>query len=296
MRCGIIILPQDPWHEAKRKWQGAEEFGFDSAWTYDHLSWRSLADEPWHATIPTLTAASVVTSRIRLGTIVASPNYRHPVPFAKDLATLDEISGGRFVLGVGAGGTGFDAFVLGDRELTPRERHERFAEFVSDLDALLRFELPDSGGVSFVGDWYTAVNARMVGAPAQSPRMPFVVAANGPKGMRVAAEYGSGWVTTGPDGEVGEDWWAAVATLGRRFEDAALSVGTDPLSVEKYLMIDSGGSYALDSAARFEDSVGRAAELGFSEVLTHWPRANGIYAGNESVLDDVAGLLPKLRG
>ena len=296
MRCGIIILPQDPWHEAKRKWQSAEELGFDSAWTYDHLSWRSLSDEKWHGTIPTLTAASVVTNHIRLGTIVASPNFRHPVPFAKDIATVDEISGGRFVLGVGAGGTGFDAFVLGDGELTARERHERFADFVSDLDALLRFELPGSGGVSFSGDWYTAVSARMVGAPAQQPRVPFVVAANGPKGMRVAAEYGSGWVTTGADGEVGESWWTSVAALSARFEDAAWSVGTDPLSVERYLMIDSGGSYALESVARFEDSVGRAAELGFTEVLTHWPRANGIYAGSESVLDEAAALLPKLRG
>jgi alkanesulfonate monooxygenase SsuD/methylene tetrahydromethanopterin reductase-like flavin-dependent oxidoreductase (luciferase family) len=282
MRCGIIILPQDPWTEAQRKWQGAEQLGFDSAWTYDHLSWRSLADEPWHATVPTLAAASVVTERIRFGTIVASPNFRHPVPFAKDVATIDEISGGRFVLGVGAGGAGFDAFVLGDGELTPRERHERF-------------ELPDGSGVSFSGEWYTAVNARMVGTPAQRPRVPFVVAANGPKGMRVAAEYGAGWVTTGADGALDESWWTSVASLSARFEDAALSVGTDPLEVERYLMIDSGGSYALESGARFEDSVGRAAELGFTEVLTHWPRANGIYAGSESVLDEVAALLPKLR-
>jgi alkanesulfonate monooxygenase SsuD/methylene tetrahydromethanopterin reductase-like flavin-dependent oxidoreductase (luciferase family) len=296
MRCGIIILPQDPWTEAQRKWRSAEELGFDSAWTYDHLSWRSLADEPWQATIPTLTAASVVTSHIRLGTIVTSPNFRHPVPFAKDIATLDEISGGRFVLGVGAGGTGFDAFVLGDGELSPRERHERFAEFVSDLDLLLRFELPGSSGVSFSGEWYSAVNARMVGAPAQQPRVPFVVAANGPKGMRVAAEYGAGWVTTGTDGAEGEEWWASIKTLSARFEDAADSVGTDPLSVEKYLMIDSGGSYALDSVAQFEDSVGRAAELGFTEVLTHWPRTDGIYTGSESVLEEAAELMPKLRG
>ncbi|MFU8945839.1 LLM class flavin-dependent oxidoreductase [Mycetocola zhadangensis] len=295
MRCGIIILPQDPWPEAKRKWRGAEERGFDSAWTYDHLSWRSLADETWHATIPTLTAASVVTERIRLGTIVASPNFRHPVPFAKEVATLDDISGGRVVLGVGAGGTGFDAFVLGEGELTPRERHERFAEFVSDLDALLRFELPGSGGVSFSGEWYAGVNARMVGVPVQRPRVPFVVAANGAKGMRVAAEYGAGWVTTGADGAIGEDWWASVASLSGRFEDAAWSVGTDPLSVDKYLMIDSGGIYALESVARFEETVGRAAELGFTEVLTHWPRGTGIYAGSESVLDEVAALLPMLR-
>ena len=295
MRCGITILPQDPWREAQRKWVAAEEYGFDAAWTYDHLSWRTLADEPWHATIPTLTAAAAVTSTISLGVIVSSPNFRDPVPFAKDVATLDEISGGRFRLGIGPGGTGFDAFVLGYRELSPRERHERFAEFVSGLDLLLRHELPGSGGVSFDGDWFTAVNARMVGTPAQHPRVPFVVAANGPKGMRVAAEYGQGWVTTGRDGAEGEEWWDSVAELAGRFEDAAGSVGTDPLALDRYLMIDSGGAYALESIGRFDDTVGRAGELGFTDVITHWPRADGLYAGSEDILADVAARLPGLR-
>ncbi|MGV7637461.1 LLM class flavin-dependent oxidoreductase, partial [Mycobacterium kansasii] len=77
---------------------------------------------------------------IRLGTFVTSPNFRHPVPFAKDLAGVDEISGGRLLLGIGSGGTGFDAFVLGQPEITPRERHDRYVEFSRDLDVLLRFE------------------------------------------------------------------------------------------------------------------------------------------------------------
>ncbi|MET4640129.1 LLM class flavin-dependent oxidoreductase [Mycetocola sp. 2940] len=295
MRCGITILPQDHWPQARRKWTAAEEYGFDSAWTYDHLSWRSLADEPWHATIPTLTAAALSTSTIRLGAIVASPNFRHPVPFAKEIATLDDIAGGRLLLGIGAGGTGFDAFVLGQPEYTAKERQDRFAEFVSGMDLLLRHELPASGGVSFDGDWFTAVNARMVGAPAQHPRVPFVVAANGPKGMRVAAEYGQGWVTTGQDGAVGEEWWDSVAEISRRFDDAAISVGTDPLSVDRYLMIDSGGSYALESIGRFDEAVGRAADLGFTDVITHWPRADGVYAGSEDILADVAARLPALR-
>ncbi|GHD50112.1 LLM class flavin-dependent oxidoreductase [Mycetocola manganoxydans] len=295
MRIGITILPQDPWPVARRKWGAAEEYGFDGAWTYDHLSWRSLADEPWHGTVPTLTAAALVTSSIPIGVIVASPNYRHPVPFAKEIATLDEISGGRFQLGLGPGGTGFDAAVLGAAEYSPRERHDRFAEFVSGLDLLLRHELPGSGGVSFDGDWFTAVRARMVGAPAHHPRVPFVIAANGPKGMRLAAEYGQGWVTTGRDGAVGEDWWTSVADLAHRFEDAALSVGTDPLGPDRYLMIDSGGSYALDSIGRFDDVVGRAIELGFTDVITHWPRADGIFAGSEDILDDVAARLPALH-
>ena len=286
MRHGIVILPQDPWPEARRKWMLAEKLGFDHAWTYDHLSWRSLAGEPWGATVPTLTAAAAVTSRIRLGTFVASPNFRHPVPFAKELATIDDIAGGRMLLGVGSGGTGFDAFVLGQAELTPRQRHERFTEFVEHLDTLLRFET--AGAISLDGEWFTAKDARMVGTPARSPRLPFVLAANGPKGLALVAKHGQGWVTTGPDGVRGEEWWSAVAGLAGRLDEAAEAAGRDPLSVDRYLALDMNGTLSMSSVATFDDQVARAAELGFTDVISHWPRAEGIYAGSEDVLLEVA--------
>jgi alkanesulfonate monooxygenase SsuD/methylene tetrahydromethanopterin reductase-like flavin-dependent oxidoreductase (luciferase family) len=289
MRYGIVILPQDAWQDAQATWRLAEEYGFAHAWTYDHLSWRSLADEPWHATVPTLTAAAAVTRHIRLGTFVASPNFRHPVPFAKEISTIDDISRGRLLLGVGSGGTGFDATVIGQPEFTPGQRHARFAEFVTGLDALLRFEKPGSGGVSFAGDWFTAVNARMVGEPAQSPRVPFVIAANGPKGLRLVSRFGQGWVTTGRDGASGEQWWSSVSDLLRRLEDVAGAEGRRLADIDRYLSLDSGGTYSLQSLSAFEDAVGRAAELGFTDVISHWPRDEGIYAGDEDVLDEVAG-------
>ena len=291
MRHGIVILPQDRWPEARRKWTLAEELGFDHAWTYDHLSWRSLAGEPWGATVPTLTAAAAVTSRIKLGTFVASPNFRHPVPFAKELATVDDIAGGRLVLGVGSGGTGFDAFVLGQPEYTARQRHERFAEFVEHLDALLRFEEDGADGVSFDGEWFEAVGARMVGVPAQAPRLPFVIAANGPKGLALVSRFGEGWVTTGPEGVTGDDWWRAVAQLAGRLDDAAEAAGRDPRTIDRYLSLDSGGSYSLSSTVAFEDMAGRAGGLGFTDVISHWPRHDGIYAGSEDVLIETASRL-----
>jgi alkanesulfonate monooxygenase SsuD/methylene tetrahydromethanopterin reductase-like flavin-dependent oxidoreductase (luciferase family) len=282
-----VILPQEDWPAAARRWRFAERLGFDHAWTYDHLSWRSLADQRWHATIPTLTAAAMVTERIGLGLFVASPNFRHPVLFAKELATLDDIAGGRVLLGVGSGGTGFDAFVLGQDELTPRQRHERFVEFAGDLDALLRFERPGSDGVSFDGEWYTARQARMVGLPAQQPRMPLLIAGNGPKSIRLAAERGNGWITTGGEFAGGEEWWTGVAELARRFDEAYAASGRTE-QVARLLSLDDEGYFSLSSVASYEDAVGRAASLGFTDVVAHWPRENGIYAGDESVLDDVA--------
>lgn len=286
MRFGVVILPQYPWPEARRRWRKAEELGFDHAWTYDHLSWRTLVDQPWGATVPLLTAAATATERIRIGTFVTSPNYRHPVPFAKDLAGIDDVAGGRFLLGIGSGGTGFDSYVLGQPELSPRERHERFVEFTRDLDVLLRFE--QDGPISFDGPRYRAVDARMVGTPAQSPRMPFVLAANGPKGLRLVAEQGQGWVTTGPDGDGGDAWWSRVAGLSQRLDDALEAAGRDSGDIDRYLSIDSGGTYSLGSAGAADDAVGRAAELGFTDVILHWPRPDEPYLGTEEALDAFA--------
>jgi len=288
MRHGIVILPQDRWTDARRKWVLAEELGFDHAWTYDHLSWRSLSDQPWGATVPTLTAAATATTRIGLGTFVASPNFRHPVPFAKELATVDDIAGGRFLLGVGSGGTGFDAFVLGQAELTPRERHARFAEFVERLDTLLRFESEASQGISFEGDWFEAVGARMVGVPAQPPRLPFVIAANGPKGLGLAARFGQGWVTIGTESTTGDAWWRGVGELSGRLDDACEAAGRDPATIDRYLSLDAEDRYSLSSVGAFDDMTGRAAELGFTDVISHWPRTEGIYAGSEDVLEEIA--------
>jgi alkanesulfonate monooxygenase SsuD/methylene tetrahydromethanopterin reductase-like flavin-dependent oxidoreductase (luciferase family) len=78
MKLGVLILPEFPWSEAQSVWQRAETLGFDHAWTYDHLTWRSFRNQAWYAAVPTLTAAALATKTIRLGTLVASPNFRHP--------------------------------------------------------------------------------------------------------------------------------------------------------------------------------------------------------------------------
>ena len=82
MRVGVVILPQYRWPEARARWNALEDMGFAHGWSYDHLAWRDLADQDWFGTIPSLAAAAAVTSTLRLGTWVTSPNFRHPVTLA----------------------------------------------------------------------------------------------------------------------------------------------------------------------------------------------------------------------
>jgi alkanesulfonate monooxygenase SsuD/methylene tetrahydromethanopterin reductase-like flavin-dependent oxidoreductase (luciferase family) len=293
VRFGIIILPDQRWQDAARRWRQAEEYGFDHAWTYDHLGWRSLVDGPWFDAVPTLTAAALVTSRIRLGTFVASPNFRHPVSFARQLTALDDISAGRLTLGLGAGATGrsFDNTVLGAAELTARQRVDRFAEFAELLDLLLRTDR-----LTWTGQYYRAVGARNLPGCVQRPRIPFLMAANGPRSIALAARFGDAWVTTGTPSDDLAQWWRGVGDGLCRLDDALTATGRDPATVPRYLSLDAAGVYALSSVDYLADAAGRAAELGFTDVVTHWPRPDGPYAGRESVLAAAAAQLVRRHG
>lgn len=290
MRFGIVILPEYRWADAARRWRGAEELGFDHAWTYDHLTWAGLPDSPWYGTTPTLTAAALATSTIRLGTFVTSPNFRHPLALTRDVLALDDISAGRFVCGIGSGG-GIDSTILGGDPLTPRQTVDRFGEFVELLDTLLTTDRVDRRGA-----YFATRNARTLPGCVQRPRVPFVIAANGPRSLRLAARYGAGWVTTGRKADGYDKWFATVAELSRHLDDALAAEGRDGAGFERHLSLDSGSRYSLTSAAAFEDAAGRAADLGFTDVITHWPRAEGVYAGTEDVLAEVAhAVIPRLR-
>lgn len=288
MRFGITILPEHRWADAEPLWRRAEELGFDHAWTYDHLVWAGLPDAPWFGTTPTLAAAATATKQIRLGTLVSSPNYRHPVTFMRDLLALDDISGGRLICGLGTGGD-VDSRLLGEAR-TVRERVDRFHEFTALLDRLLRED-----HVDHAGEHYRAVDARTLPGPVQRPRIPFVIAANGPRSLRLAAEHGQGWVTTGGAADTLENWWSSVAELAARLDTALVEAGRATTSCDRYLLLDSSPVYALGSVDLFEDMAGRADRLGFTDVITHWPRPEGVYAGDVSVLEGAASRLLTAR-
>ncbi|MFH8787415.1 LLM class flavin-dependent oxidoreductase [Streptomyces roseoverticillatus] len=291
MRLSTVILPDRRWSEGGRAaWQRAEELGFHTAYTYDHLSWRTFRDGPWFGAIPTLTAAAAATSRIRLGTLVTSPNFRHPVTLAKELISLDDISGGRITLGIGAGGSGFDATALlkdGQEPWTPRERADRFGEFVPLLDRLLTEDV-----VTYEGEHYSAFEVRNIPGCVQRPRLPFAVAATGPRGMKLAARYGQAWVTTGDPKlfETGtpEQSRAAVAGQIERLGAACAERGRDVSELGKTMLTGFSPDRPLDSVDAFVDFAGSHAELGIDEIVVHWPIAGSVFAADVSVFEKIA--------
>jgi alkanesulfonate monooxygenase SsuD/methylene tetrahydromethanopterin reductase-like flavin-dependent oxidoreductase (luciferase family) len=288
-----VILPEHPWAEGRRIWARAEEIGFDHAWTYDHLAWRSLRDSTWFGTMPTLTAAALATERIRLGTLVASPNVREPVGLARDVITLDDMSGGRITLGIGAGGAGWDATMLGQPELSPAERADRLDEFVVLTDRLLS-EPP----VDFEGWHYTAIDVPMTPGCVQKPRVPFAIAATGRRGLRLAAERASIWVTNGAgafDKSLSPaDGARVVAEQTTRLEAACAKAERDPATIDRLVLLGFQLRSEVESAERFRDLIGRYEEVGVTDVVVHWPRPAKPFAGDretfEQTIAEVTGI------
>lgn len=251
----------------------AERSGVRTVWTYDHLTWPLLQDGPWYGSVPLLAAAAVATSRVRLGIQVATPNFRHPVPFAKELMTLDQLSGGRLEVGLGAGSEGPDASVLGDRPRTRRERTDRFFEWMSLLDRLLREPVTTVRGRRF-----SAVEAHQLPGCVQQPRVPFTVAAAGRRAFDLTARYAQAWVTYGPYGpQVGpEGWFTALGGQSRELSEALAAVGRGPDSVRRIAQFALDARWPFESPGRYADTLGRLAGLGFDEVTMHWPRPDGL--------------------
>ncbi|MFE3147129.1 LLM class flavin-dependent oxidoreductase [Streptomyces sp. NPDC059218] len=290
MRLSTVILPIHRWSEGRKVWQRAEELGFHAAYTYDHLSWRTFRDGPWFGAVPTLTAAAAATDRMRLGTLVTSPNFRHPVTLAKDLITLDDVSDGRITIGIGAGGDGFDATTLrrSDEEpWTPRERADHFEEFVPLLDQLLR-----EPSVTYEGTFYSANEARNVPGCVQRPRLPFAVAATGPRGMRLAARYGQAWVTTGDPKLYGtgtpEQSAEAIRGQVTRVSAACESIGRDAAELDKILLTGFTPGDPLQSLDAFVDFAGTHFALGITEIVIHDPIPDSDFAADEKVFERIA--------
>ncbi len=287
MRVGLVILPSDRWSEARLQWEWADRVGFETAWTYDHVRWGGMPDGPWYAAVPVLAAAAVVTEKVRLGTLVATPNFRHPVTLARDAIALDDVSSGRLDLGLGPGSVGPDATALGQEPWTVAERLERFDEFLQVLQPIVDGE--PTARTSLATTHYRADQAPSTPGALQRP-LPLTIAAGGPKGMRLAARHGRNWVTVGPTGpgpRTPDALLAAVRTQLPQLEEACRTEGRDPTTVGRVILF-TPTEPVITSVDQYDDLAGPYAELGFDQFVIHHPVQTGPYGGNVKAFEQIA--------
>jgi len=250
-----------------------------------------MPDGPWTSAVPVLAAAAGVTTQIRLGTLVATPNLRHPVTLGRDAIALDDLSRGRFDLGLGPGSEGPDASALGHEPLSPAARMARFADFVRVLHPMLVSD--GARRTSMHTPHYTSVEAPSTPGTVQDP-LPLTIAAGGATGLALAVEFGAQWVTIGPTGK-GERTPTTIDTAVRRQVDlldaACESGGRDPSTLGRVLLW-TPPEPVITSMAQFEDLSGPYAELGFDEIVLHHPAQTGPYGGTLGLFEEIAARYP----
>jgi alkanesulfonate monooxygenase SsuD/methylene tetrahydromethanopterin reductase-like flavin-dependent oxidoreductase (luciferase family) len=279
MRVGVVLWPIASWSQAREQWLAAEYLGFDVAWVYDHIAWRGIT--PWQDAYTTLAAAAVETSRIRIGTLVTSPNFRHPLPTAHAVKAIDDVSGGRLELGIGAGGVRrrSDAGILDGVEWPPPERADRLAEWVELMDLLLR-----GPRTTYEGRFWSVHDALTEPGCVQRPRVPFAIAGTGPRGMRLAARYAETWVTAGAS-RPGVSCFDAVRDQLSRLAEACAAEGRE---VRTLLRTGDPDEPWMDSIEAYRDLAGRYAELGVTDLALHWPHERSPFASDRKVLEQIA--------
>jgi alkanesulfonate monooxygenase SsuD/methylene tetrahydromethanopterin reductase-like flavin-dependent oxidoreductase (luciferase family) len=201
----------------------AEALGFDTVWIPDELLWRRPDGSPWGwwECVAMAGAVAAVTSRIKVGTWILSALHRNPGITAKVVETLDEISGGRFVFGLGSGHSGRQGRTFG---LPEDHVHSRFEEAVQIIVALLR-----EGRADFEGAFHAARNLEH---RPQGPRpggIPIMIGAKGPKMLHLAALHADIW-----------SWYVEERSdldefgpLLTAFEAACAAAGRDPKAIGK---------------------------------------------------------------
>lgn len=194
--------------------RAAERAGFESVWVSDHLFHaeyvaRRLGDRPYHEPLVLLAAVAAATERVALGTSVLVLPWHHPVRLAKQVATLDQLSRGRVVLGVGIGQTRDEYAALG----VPFERRGRLSDEILDaLGALWTQDVPE-----WKGEAFAFAGLRFEPKCAQQPHPPLWIGGSSPAALERVALRGDGWH---PLGLSPRELAAGRADLGRRLAAA----------------------------------------------------------------------------
>lgn len=279
------------WPEIRNMAKHAEALGFDTVWVADELLWR-IPDWPgprgWWECVSMAGAVAASTSTVGVGTWVLSALHRNPGLTVKVAETLDEISGGRFILGLGAGHAGDQGATFG---YPPDKTVSRYEEALEIVVPALRGEI-----VSSEGRYH---HAQQLEIRPRGPRpgvIPLMLGAHGPRTMRLAARHADIWSAFATESSLPE-WFAPMLD---RLEEACVSVDRDPATLGRSIGVfveptDDHSAEATGlgvpisgSPAEIAETIARFGEIGVTRVeLVPWP-------GTEESLDAIGPVIELL--
>lgn len=266
MRFSIWPTLTQPWADVLAVTRHAEATGWDGVYVADHFMGNAggTVEEPTLEATAALPALAMATERVRLGSLVLGNTYRHPAVVASWAATVDQLSGGRLLLGVGAGWQENEHEQYGIRLPPPGERIDRFEEACRIWHGLLR-----QPTTTLDGAHYQLADAICEPKPVQSP-LPLLIGGKGNRMMGVVARHADEWNMWGLADDIAE----RSAVLDQRCE----AIGRDPASIKRsaqalILLTDDPAK-----AATFLESTGGRAAIGGTtdavvEAVAAWQAA-----------------------
>lgn len=272
MRIALWIATERPFDEVLASALEAERLGYDAVYLADHFMPRTEPfDQPRLEAWTTLSALAALTDRVRLGVLVTGNTYRHPAILAKMAATVDRISKGRLVLGLGAGWQVNEHAAYGISLPEPPELLGRLDEACQVVRSLL-----DNKWSSFDGRWYHLEDAPCEPKPLQD-HLPLLVGVAGEKiAMAIAARWADIWNYWGTPDTVAHK----LAVLGRHLDKAGRDPSTIERSTQALVRISDDASTLstwraepahqptiIGTAAEISDELARYESLGIDEFV-----------------------------
>lgn len=262
-----------PWTETRDFVLAIEKMGWDGFWYADHYMPNTPDGEPiggdFHECFSVLSALAAVTSKVRLGSLVTPTTMNHPALIANRAATIDRISNGRFVLGMGAGWQVNEHKAFGIELFDNKDRVDRFAEAIEIVARMLTEDR-----VTLAGKHFVITNAPCEPKPVQSP-LPILVGTGGARMLRLTARFAQEWNTWGTPEVAG----TVMSTLRQACEKEGRDIATvrksvqplfffvdDDAAREKLLALVPADRSVVGTSAQLVDAIGEYVELGFDEI------------------------------
>jgi alkanesulfonate monooxygenase SsuD/methylene tetrahydromethanopterin reductase-like flavin-dependent oxidoreductase (luciferase family) len=216
------------WEQQRAMAEAAEEIGLDSIWVGDHLLYRDdgrPTRAPWEAWT-TLAALAAVTRRVEIGPLVAATSFHNPAMLAKKAATIEEISGGRLILGLGAGWNRVEYEAYG---FPFDHRVSRFEEAFTIIRQLLR-----DGRSDFRGEYYALANCELLPRGPRPDGPPLMVGSEGPRMLGITLPHVQAW-------NAWFTWFGntpqGYRPMRQRIDEACRAAGRDPSDVQRTIAL-----------------------------------------------------------
>ncbi len=262
---GVYVIPRDLEHGRDLALR-MEDTEFDTAWIGDTLGdWRQR-EAPLLDSWVTLGALASETEDLELGMLVTNLAWRDPVQVARFAMSVDQLSNGRFVLGLGCGQVD-DQLMEGRAvyDMPNKERVDRLEEGTQVIDRLLRGDVSD-----FSGQFTSYENAAMAPGCVQSPRLPLTVAGNGPRITKVAARLADTWNAWIDITDV-DEFHRRMTERTAMLDDYLSEIGREPKTLTRSLLALDDAFDAWNDPGAVPELVDRFAPLGFTEFIFYPP-------------------------